>query len=75
MIAEVNKLVREVHAQRDTDLVIHQLCAERDEDLVLVGWSDAALANRADLSSTGGYIIGCVCARTWWIEEFEDPWT
>ena len=59
-IAEVNKLVREVHAQRDVGLVIHQLCAERDEDLVLVGWSDAALANRPDLSSTGGYIIGFV---------------
>ena len=59
-IAEVNKLVREVHAQRDVGLVIHQLCAERDEDLVLVAWSDAALANRPDLSSTGGYIIGFV---------------
>ena len=25
-----------------------------------MGWSDAALANRVDLSSTGGYIIGFV---------------
>ena len=32
-------------------------------DLVAVAWSDAALANRVDLSSTGGMLIGFVHRR------------
>eukprot|EP00435_Cladocopium_sp_Y103_P068282 s815_g31.t1 len=60
MIEGINKMVREVHAQKDLGLYVYQLGAERDEDLTLVAWSDAALANRPDLGSTGGYIIGFV---------------
>ena len=60
MLEGINKMVREVHAQKELGLHVYQLNAERDSDLVLVAWSDAALANRPDLGSTGGYIIGFV---------------
>ena len=43
---------------------MHDLQADCDADLVAVGWSDAALANRVDLASTGGMIVGFVhCAQ------------
>ena len=60
MLEGINKMVREVHAQKELGLHVYQLNAEKDSDLVLVAWSDAALANRPDLGSTGGYIIGFV---------------
>lgn len=63
MLEGINKMVREVHAvhaQKELGLHVYQLNAERDSDLVLVAWSDAALANRPDLDSAGGYIIGFV---------------
>ena len=60
IIPEVNRLVREVRGQKEVGMTVHQLCAESDDDLALVAWSDAALANRADLGSTGGFIIGFV---------------
>ena len=56
-IEMTNKLVREVHAGRHLSVNVHQLdCAP--EKLVVVGWSDAAVANRPDGSSTGGHIYG-----------------
>ena len=56
-IEMTNKLVREVHAGRHLSVNVHQLdCAP--EKLVVVGWSDAAVANRPDGSSTGGPIYG-----------------
>ena len=60
IIADINKFVREIYGQRDVGLHTYNLRADRDEDLIAVGWSDAALANRVDLSSTGGMIIGFV---------------
>ena len=39
---------------------VYDLKALQDDDVVAVGWSDAALANRIDLSSTGGYVVGFV---------------
>ena len=62
-IDEVNRFVRELHGQKEVALRIHQLAAEEDDDLVAVAWSDASLANRVDLSSTGGYIVGFVHKR------------
>eukprot|EP00435_Cladocopium_sp_Y103_P003900 s7331_g1.t1 len=44
-LKEINKFVRELYGQRDVTLEMHDLQAECDEDLVAVGWSDAALAN------------------------------
>ena len=60
IINDIKKFVREVHGQRDLGLKIHQLAASCDEDLAVVAWSDASLANRSDLSSTGGMMIGFV---------------
>ena len=62
-IDEVNRFVREIYGQKEIGLRIHQLAAEQDDDLVAVAWSDASLANRVDLSSTGGYIVGFVHRR------------
>lgn len=52
-----NKLVREVHASRHLSIGVNQLNVA-PEKMVLVGWSDAALSNRPDGSSTGGHIYG-----------------
>ena len=52
-----NKLIREVHASRHLSVGVHQLDAPA-ESLVMVGWSDAAVANRPDGASTGGHIYG-----------------
>ena len=52
--------MRELYGQRDIGLNIYDLQAEDPNDLVAVAWSDAALANRVDLSSTGGMVIGFV---------------
>ena len=60
VINDINKFVRELHGQRDLGLKIHQLAATSDEDLAVVAWCDASLANRIDLSSTGGTMIGFV---------------
>lgn len=60
VVNDINKFVREIHGQRDLGIKIHQLAATSDDDLVIVAWSDASLANRVDLSSTGGMLIGFV---------------
>ncbi|CAE7347134.1 RE1 [Symbiodinium sp. KB8] len=52
-----NKLVREVHSSRHLSVGVHQLDFPA-EKLVMIGWSDAAVANRPDGSSTGGHIFG-----------------
>ena len=52
-----NKLVREVHSSRHLSIGVHQLDSPA-EAMVMVGWSDAAVANRPDGSSTGGHIYG-----------------
>ena len=58
VIYEVNKLVREVFSQKEVGIRVNQLMAQHDDDLIIIAWSDAALANRVDLGSTGGYLIG-----------------
>ena len=57
-LKDINKFVRELYHQKDEKVSVYDLKAQADEDIVAVGWSDAALANRVDLSSTGGYIVG-----------------
>ena len=52
-----NKLVRECFQTRHLSTRINQLGVNDPRDIVFIGWSDAALANRIDLSSTGGYAI------------------
>ena len=53
-----NKLVREIHQQKFLSTKISHLPLEDPKDACFIAWSDAALANRPDLSSTGGYMIG-----------------
>lgn len=53
-----NKFVREIYHLKDEKISVYDLKAEDDSDIIAVGWSDAAIANRVDLSSTGGFVIG-----------------
>ena len=55
-LKDINKFVREIYHQKDEKVSVYDLRAENDEGIL--GWSDAALANRVDLSSTGGFVIG-----------------
>jgi len=57
-LKDINKFVREIYHQANTKISVFNLHASEDDEIVLLGWSDAALANRVDLTSTGGYIIG-----------------
>ena len=58
VLIQINKLVREVFAQRGLSIKVQQLNATSDNELVMIGWSDAAVANRPDMGSTGAYVIG-----------------
>lgn len=58
VLFQINKLVREVYANKEFSVAVNQLDAVDDQDLLMVGWSDAAVANRPDLSSTGAFVIG-----------------
>ncbi|CAE7508263.1 GIP [Symbiodinium sp. CCMP2456] len=55
-LQQANKLAREVYAQRHMCIRILDLQIDPD-DVTFVAWSDAAVGNRPDLGSTGGYII------------------
>ena len=55
-LQQANKLAREVYAQRHMCIKIPDLQIDPD-DVTFVAWSDAAVGNRPDLGSTGGYII------------------
>ena len=57
-IEQVNKLVREIYSSRHVSVRVQQLQCGHPERLVMVGYSDASLANRPDGSSTGGHIFG-----------------
>ena len=57
VVEMVNKLVREVHLARHISVKIQQLDCEPAR-MILAGWSDAAVANRPDLKSTGGHLFG-----------------
>ena len=52
-----NKLVRECFQTRHLSTRINQIDVSDPLDVCFVAWSDAALANRIDLGSTGGYVI------------------
>ncbi|CAK9012642.1 Retrovirus-related Pol polyprotein from transposon RE1 (Retro element 1) (AtRE1) [Includes: Protease RE1 [Durusdinium trenchii] len=56
-LAEANKLVREIYNDRTLSPKTQVLeCSP--EEVEFVAWSDAALANRVDMGSTGGYVVG-----------------
>ena len=54
-----NRILKEMKS----DLVELRGHAHRDETLAVVVWSDAAWANRKDLSSTLGFFSGVTTAR------------
>ncbi|CAE7219859.1 RE1 [Symbiodinium sp. KB8] len=58
IVDQVNKLIREVYASRSVSVQVQALGASSPDQLCLVAWSDASLANRPDLSSTGGHLVG-----------------
>ena len=58
VLHQINKLVRETYSQRGLSVKVEQLDAWDSSDLILIGWADAAVANRPSLASTGGYAIG-----------------
>ena len=57
VLTAINKLCREIYAQRHLSVATLHLGHEFPEDLVFVCWTDAAVGNRPDLSSTGGYLV------------------
>ena len=57
-LLEANKLVKEVYAQRHMNLQYRKLNVKSLEDITFIAWTDAAVGNRRDLSSSGGYVIG-----------------
>ena len=56
-LREANKLCREIHGMRNLSVRINYLPGVAPCDVQFICWADASLANRADLSSTGGYVI------------------
>ena len=59
-LRDINMFVRELYHQKDEKITVYDFKADSDEDIILVEWTGAALANRVDLTSTGGYVIGSV---------------
>ena len=62
ILHQINKLCRECHAQRFQSIAIKNLGIRRDGDVGFACWTDAAVGNRPDMSSTGGYMIAMVNA-------------
>ena len=56
-LREANKLVREVYNGRHVNLHYNSLEVQDLSEVTFVAWSDAAVGNRRDLSSSGGYVI------------------
>ena len=55
-LAEANKLVREIYNTRMVSPKTQDLDCN-PEEVEFVCWTDAALANRVDLGSTGGFLV------------------
>ena len=60
ILHQINKLCRECHAQRFQSIAIKNLGIQRAEDIEFACWTDAAVGNRPDMSSTGGYMVAMV---------------
>ncbi|OLP76629.1 Gag-Pol polyprotein [Symbiodinium microadriaticum] len=60
-LKQANKLVREAYHGRFLHMKVTDLDGVSPEEVCFVAWADAAVGNRPDFGSTGGYII---CATT-----------
>ena len=56
LVVDANKLLRRLQSEPNVDLVFRKL----REPVGIVTWSDSALANRPDQSSTGGALTAVV---------------
>ena len=61
VLKQANKLVREAYHGRFMHIKVTDLDGTAPEQVTFVAWSDAAVGNRPDYGSTGGYLI---CATT-----------
>eukprot|EP00439_Symbiodinium_sp_Y106_P027544 s2166_g3.t1 len=64
-LREANKLAREIHGQRILSVRINYLPDTPVEEVTFVCWTDAAVANRKDLSSTGGHRLSRPRRPSW----------
>jgi len=60
ILGQINELCREVFAQCYLSVYVKQLGAGSDDDICVACWADAAIGNRPDMASTGGYVVGMV---------------
>ena len=60
VLQQINKLCREVYSQRFVSVATKQLGADQDEQIGFACWTDAAVGNRPDMGSTGGYLVAMV---------------
>ncbi len=63
LLHQINKLCREVYSQRFTSVGVKDLQVTDETEVGFACWTDAAVGNRPDMSSTGGYLIGLVPIR------------
>ena len=49
-----------MRAQRHLSVHVKQLNVDRLEDIAFATWTDAAVGNRPDMTSTGGYLVAMV---------------
>lgn len=56
-LKEANKLCREVYHQKHVCLRVNALPVTHPKDVIFVCWTDAALGNRPNGGSTGGYVL------------------
>ena len=53
-LKDINRFVKEIYSQKELGITVYDLKATCDEDIVAVGWSDAALANQKMLEGHQG---------------------
>ena len=56
VLQQINKLCREVYAQRFVSVATKQLGADKDDQIGFACWTDAAVGNQPEMGSTGGYL-------------------
>ena len=62
-LREANKLAREVFLHKHVGLRYQKLQVENAQEVTFVAWCDAAVGNRRDFASSGGYFIGATEPR------------
>ena len=63
VLVAINKLCREVYNHRYASVGVQNLQPDSLKEIVFIGWSDAAVGNRPDMTSTAKHIIGMTNAQ------------